>query len=247
MSDHATPPATAPPAPATRPAVRLVGVSRDYQLGDSVVHALRSANLEIGRGEYVSIMGPSGSGKSTMMHLIGCLDTPTAGTIMIDGEDTSELDEYELAAVRNRRIGFVFQQFNLLSRIDVLENVMTPLMYAGIPSRQRRARALEALEAVGLSDRVRHRPTELSGGQRQRTAIARALVTEPALILADEPTGALDQATGEAIMAMLREINDRGTTIVMVTHDPNVAGQSRRIIHLLDGRIVGEDHPEAAL
>jgi putative ABC transport system ATP-binding protein len=183
-------------------------------------------------------MGPSGSGKSTMMHLIGCLDTPTAGRVSIAGEDVSDMEETELAWIRNEHVGFVFQQFNLLNKINVLENVATPLLYAGVGVGERRERAERSLELVGLSDRLRHKPTELSGGQRQRVAIARALVTQPRIVLADEPTGALDQVTGESIMALFDEINRRGTTVIVVTHDPKVAARNRRRISLLDGRIL---------
>jgi putative ABC transport system ATP-binding protein len=227
----------APPLMETPPAVELTSVSRDYQVGDSVVHALRSVDLRIDSGESIAIMGPSGSGKSTMMHLIGCLDTPTDGRIRIAGEDVSDMDEAELAWVRNEQIGFVFQQFNLLNKVNVLENVATPLLYAGVPSGRRKDLAREALDQVGLSDRLRHRPTELSGGQRQRVAIARALVTEPKIILADEPTGALDQKTGESILELFDQINRRGTTVIVVTHDAQVARRSRRLVTLLDGRI----------
>lgn len=213
-------------------------MSRDYQVGDSVVHALRSVDLRIDSGESVAIMGPSGSGKSTMMHLIGCLDTPTDGRIRIAGEDVSDMDEAELAWVRNEQIGFVFQQFNLLNKVNVLENVATPLLYAGVPAGERKELAREAIEQVGLSDRLRHRPTELSGGQRQRVAIARALVTEPRIILADEPTGALDQATGDSILGLFDRINERGTTVIVVTHDRHVAERSRRRVTLLDGRVL---------
>ncbi len=215
--------------------IAAVDIRRDYMLGKTVVQALRGVSLEICRGEFVSVMGPSGSGKSTLMHLIGCLDTPNSGRIYIEGEDVSEMDERELAEVRNCKIGFVFQQFNLLTRINILENVMTPLMYARVPGKERRRRAAEALERVGLADRLKHRPAELSGGQRQRVAIARALVTRPSIILADEPTGALDTNTGKTILDLFQQINEEGKTVIVVTHDPEVGAACRRSIHLRDG------------
>jgi putative ABC transport system ATP-binding protein len=210
-------------------------VKRDYIMGETVVRALRGITLDIERGEFVAIMGPSGSGKSTLMHLIGCLDTPTSGKLYVEGEDVSEMDEQQLAIMRNRKIGFVFQQFNLLTRITVLENVMTPLMYAGISPKERRAQAAEALDRVGLSDRLNHRPAELSGGQRQRVAIARALVMRPSIILADEPTGALDTDTGNLILNLFHGINAEGKTVIVVTHDPEVGAVCRRWINLRDG------------
>jgi putative ABC transport system ATP-binding protein len=215
-------------------------VRREYRLGQTVVHALRGVSLSVRRGEMLAIMGPSGSGKSTLMHLIGCLDTPTEGTIRIAGQDVSQLGESALAAVRNRRVGFVFQQFNLLPRISILENVATPLLYARVPARRRRELAGEALQRVGLADRLAHRPTELSGGQRQRVAIARALVCSPAIILADEPTGNLDTATGQAILDLFARINESGTTVVMVTHDATIGGFCRRVVRLRDGLVEGE-------
>jgi putative ABC transport system ATP-binding protein len=215
--------------------ISAVQLTKEYRMGESTVHALRGVSLQVAAGEMLAIMGPSGSGKSTLMHLIGCLDTPTAGSLSLDGEPVANLGEGELAVIRNRKIGFVFQQFNLLSRISVLENVMTPLMYGGVGWRERGRRAAEALDRVGLSDRLRHRPTELSGGQRQRVAIARALVTHPAIILADEPTGALDTETGRAILDLFAAICAEGKTVIVVTHDPQVGAICGRRVHLRDG------------
>ncbi|MFW5786564.1 MAG: ABC transporter ATP-binding protein [bacterium] len=217
--------------------VEARALSRVYTLGETEVHALRRVDLEIERGDMMAIVGPSGSGKSTLMNIIGCLDSPTSGTIHIDGEDVSSLTESELALIRNERVGFVFQAFNLLPRISILENVMTPLLYAGIPLRKRRRLSQEALASVGLADRVHHRPNQLSGGQRQRAAIARALVTRPSLLLADEPTGALDTETGKEIMALFHEINEAGTTVIIVTHEHEVSRECRRVVHLRDGTI----------
>jgi putative ABC transport system ATP-binding protein len=222
--------------PGTRaPVIFARDVKREYTMGQTVVQALRGVSLQVDREEFVGIMGPSGSGKSTLLHLIGCLDSPTSGSLSVEGQDVSRLSERELAFMRNRRIGFVFQQFNLLARMTVLENVMTPLMYAVVPARERKARAAEALARVELSDRTRHLPSELSGGQQQRVAIARALVNKPSIILADEPTGALDTDTGKTIMGIFQEINRRGTTIIVVTHDVGVGAYCRRHILLRDG------------
>ena len=232
----ASAPIAPPPNPAGRPPVVSVReVTKQYRMGETTVHALRGVSLEVAAAELLAIMGPSGSGKSTLMHLMGCLDTPTSGQLLLDGEAVAGLGEERLAVIRNRKIGFVFQQFNLLARITVLENVMTPLMYGGVGQRERRERAEEALGRVGLSDRLRHRPTELSGGQRQRVAIARALVTRPALILADEPTGALDTDTGRAILELFSAICAEGKTVIVVTHDPQVGGYCGRRVHLRDG------------
>ncbi len=217
--------------------ITVTDVRREYAMGDTVVQALRGVSLEVEEGELLALMGPSGSGKSTLMHLMGCLDSPSSGTIRIEGEDVSRLGEEELARIRNRKIGFVFQQFNLLSRLTVLENVMTPLMYGGVPSGERRRRAAESLERVGLADRLRHRPSQLSGGQRQRVAIARALATRPAIILADEPTGALDSDTGRAILGLFQEIHAEGKTVILVTHDPGIGALCRRRVLLRDGRV----------
>jgi putative ABC transport system ATP-binding protein len=217
--------------------INLESVTRDYMMGKTLVRALRGVNLKIKHGEFVSIMGPSGSGKSTLMHLIGCLDTPTSGKVLIENENVSEMSELELAEIRNQQVGFVFQQFNLLARISILENVMTPLMYAGVPYRERKQRATEVLNRVGLANRLKHKPAELSGGQRQRAAIARALVNQPSIILADEPTGAIDTKTGYKILKLFKEINEQGKTVILVTHDPQVGAYSKRTIKLLDGLI----------
>ncbi len=213
------------------------GLVHDYPVGETAIHALRGLSFSVRPGEMVAIMGPSGSGKSTLMHLIGCLDTPTSGTVHIAGEDVSNLSETELAIVRNRRIGFVFQRFNLIPRISILDNVTTPLLYAGVSPRMREERAAEALEKVGLGARLLHRSVQLSGGQQQRVAIARALVTNPIIILADEPTGNLDTATGKAILELFEVVNAAGTTVIIVTHDAEVSSVCRRVVHLRDGLI----------
>ena len=219
------------------PVIVANNLSKVYKMGNQDVCALCGVSLEIGRGEVVSIMGPSGSGKSTLMNILGCLDLPTSGEYTLDGEEVSLLTDDELADIRNRKVGFVFQSFNLLNRTTALANVELPLRYAGITT-SRRDLALEALEAVGLKERVMHRPTELSGGQQQRVAIARALVNNPAIIMADEPTGNLDSKVGKEIMALLLDLNHKkGTTLIIITHDPSVAAQTQRIIHLRDGLI----------
>jgi len=227
--------------PAAGPLVALGDITKVYQMGRVTVPALQGVSLEIAPGQFVAIMGPSGSGKSTLMNLIGCLDRPSSGTYLLDGQDVSRLDDDELADIRNRRIGFVFQTFNLLSRYTALRNVEMPMIYATVPRAERRRRALRALEQVGLAARVQHTPQELSGGEQQRVAIARALVNEPAILLADEPTGNLDSRSGEEILAVVQDLNARGITIAVVTHDRDVAQHARRILQLRDGRLVRDE------
>ena len=221
--------------------IRLQNVSRRYQMGTETVHALRDVSLEIQRGEYVAIMGPSGSGKSTMMNLIGCLDTATSGRYELNGVGVSDMDDNQLAEIRNREIGFIFQTFNLLPRSDALRNVELPLVYAGIPAKERRQLAHEALTNVGLADRVHHKPNELSGGQRQRVAVARALVNKPSILLADEPTGNLDSKTGTEIMALFEDLARKGNTIIVVTHEEEIARHARRILRIRDGLIASDE------
>ena len=225
----------------TAPLIEVVDLAKDYVLGDTVVHALAGVTLSIDAGEFVAVMGPSGSGKSTFMNLIGCLDRPTRGQYRLAGEDVAHLDADRLAAIRNRRIGFVFQQFNLLPRTSALENVELPLIYAGVPAKERRARDAAKLALVGLADRAGHHPAQLSGGQQQRVAIARALANEPALILADEPTGALDSRTSVEIMALLQHLNRNGITIVLVTHERDIAAYAGRLIAFRDGRVRSDE------
>jgi putative ABC transport system ATP-binding protein len=217
--------------------INIEHIAKIYQVGSEEVHALSDVSLRIDKNEYVAIMGPSGSGKSTLMNMLGCLDTPTSGKYEFKGISVSDMTDNQLAAIRNREIGFVFQTFNLLARSDALHNVELPLIYAGIPSHERKERARGALIDVGLKDRMHHKPNELSGGQRQRVAIARALVTNPAIILADEPTGNLDSKTGEEIMAVMHEIHNKGNTIILVTHEEYIAEHAARIIRLRDGLI----------
>ena len=217
--------------------ISMKNITKAYEMGNQVVHALRGVDLDIAEGEFVAIMGPSGSGKSTLMNMIGCLDVPTGGSYMLNGTDVSTLTDDQQARIRNREIGFVFQQFNLLARTSAIKQVMLPLMYAGFNRRDRMQKAKEALDKVGLGDRIDHRPDELSGGQQQRVAIARALAVSPSIILADEPTGALDTQTGEDILSLFQELNSQGITIIMITHDPEVAEKAKRTIWIRDGLI----------
>jgi putative ABC transport system ATP-binding protein len=237
------------PEPATAKAagkalIQLEGITKTYDSGDNAVQALRGVELQIGGGEFVSIIGPSGSGKSTLMHILGCLDSPSKGRYWLDGEDVAAMSGKALARIRNQKLGFVFQSFNLLPRATIWKNVELPLLYAGIDSDERRARALEALDKVGLKDRAKHRPNQLSGGQRQRVAIARAIVNNPSLILADEPTGNLDQKTGGDIIRLFEELAANNQTIIIVTHDPAIAARTQRRIKIVDGFIVDAEDGE---
>jgi putative ABC transport system ATP-binding protein len=221
--------------------IELRRIEKLYLMGEEEVHALHGVDLGIARNEYVAIMGPSGSGKTTLMNIVGCLDTPTSGQYLLNGTDVSDMDANELADVRNQQIGFVFQTFNLLARATALNNVELPLIYAGLSRRARRQRAEEALARVGLSDRMRHRPAELSGGQRQRVAIARALINNPAILLADEPTGNLDSRTGEEIMAVFAALHQEGNTVILVTHEADIAAHAHRVVRILDGKIASDE------
>ena len=236
--------------PEKRTMIEIENLAKIYRLGEEEVHALDGVSLTIEKGEMVSIMGPSGSGKSTLMAILGCLDVATTGTYRLEGQSVEDLSDNQLADVRSRKIGFVFQQFNLLARTSALENVLLPLTYSGVHGRKRREKAEEALRRVGLADRMRHRPNELSGGQQQRVAIARALVNDPAIILADEPTGALDSKTGSEIIGLFQQLHrDLGQTVIYVTHDPFIARHTERVIRLADGKIVGDEkieHPIVA-
>jgi putative ABC transport system ATP-binding protein len=224
--------------------IELRDLSREYQVGDQTVRALQHVSLTIPKGDYLAIMGPSGSGKSTLLHLLGCLDHPTSGSYLLDGEDVGSLPEGDLAEVRSRKIGFVFQFFHLVPRLTAAANVELPLTLAGMRPSERRRRVAAALQAVGLSDRADHRPDQLSGGQRQRVAIARATVTSPSILLADEPTGNLDRASGREIIELIETMNRGGLTLVVVTHDPEIGGRARRIVRLVDGRVVSDGPPD---
>ena len=228
------------------PVIRFRNVYRTYEMGDQVLHALDDVDLDISRNEYVAIVGASGSGKSTMMNIIGCLDRVTQGDYLLEGTSVGDMNENELARIRNREIGFIFQSFNLLSRASALKNVMQPLVYRGIPRAERKEQAADALERVGLGDRLNSRPNQLSGGQRQRVAIARALIGKPAILLADEPTGNLDSQTSREIMALIDQVHDTGQTVIMVTHEPDIAAHCQRIIHLADGKIDSDERQESA-
>jgi putative ABC transport system ATP-binding protein len=221
--------------------IDIENITKDYVMGEEIVRALRGVTLQIRRNEYLAVMGPSGSGKSTLMNMLGCLDTPTSGRYEFNGRNVADMDDDELAAIRNREIGFVFQTFNLLPRATSLRNVELPLIYAGMDRESREERATEALTDVGLGDRIQHKPNELSGGQRQRVAIARALVNNPSIILADEPTGNLDSKTGEEIMVLLEDLYHRGNTIILVTHERDIAAHARRTIHLRDGIVESDE------
>jgi len=227
------------------PVISLTRVTKVYETGSLAVHALRGVSLTIGRGDYVTIMGSSGSGKTTLMNIVGCLDLPTGGRYLLDGVDVRRLDDERLAAVRNRKIGFVFQSFNLIPRTSALQNVELPLIYAGVRGSERRERAVRAMTAVGLGDRMHHLPNELSGGQQQRAAIARAIVTNPAIILADEPTGNLDSVSAQDVLAVFDRVNAEGRTVVLITHEPDVANHAKRVVQIRDGQVV-EDFRRAA-
>ena len=224
-----------------QPVIKVEDLWKIYQLGEVQVEALRGVSFEIEEGEFVAIMGPSGSGKSTLMNILGCLDRPTRGRYFLDGQEVSQLNENQLAQIRNKKIGFIFQSFNLLPRLTALQNVELPLIYAGIPSQKRKEQAIKSLEAVGLGDRIHHYPNQLSGGQLHRVAIARALVNDPSIILADEPTGNLDTRSSEEIMHILQELNQEGKTIVLVTHERDIASHTHRILHFRDGQLVDNE------
>ena len=218
----------------------MKNINKFYQMGDEQAHILKDVNLSVKKGEYLSVLGPSGSGKSTLMNIIGCLDVPSSGNYVLHGREIEELTEIELAQIRSREIGFIFQNSQLLSRLTAQKNVELPLIYSGVPPKERKRRASEMLDRVGLSDRKGHLPNQLSGGQQQRVAIARALVGNPSILLADEPTGALDQKTGRQVMSLFQELNAEGRTIIMITHDMNIAAYARRVVHIIDGELTEE-------
>lgn len=224
--------------------LKMTDLVKVYYLGGEELIALNKVNFTVNKGEFVSVLGPSGSGKSTLMNIIGCLDTPTSGSYILAGEKVANLSQKELARIRNREIGFIFQSFQLLPRLSALQNVELPLVYAGVPAKERRRRSIAILDRVGLGDKLPNLPTQLSGGQQQRVAIARSVVTEPSILLADEPTGALDQKTGAQIMELFQELNNEGRTIVMITHDENIANHGNRVVNIVDGKMFegGEDH-----
>jgi putative ABC transport system ATP-binding protein len=231
---------------ARRPVIEIDAVERVYRVGEDVeVRALAGVSLRIGRGEFVAIMGSSGSGKSTLMHILGCLDAPTAGRYLLDGVDVRDIPEDDLADLRNRKIGFVFQSFNLVARTTALANVELPLAYAGLGRRERRSRAIAALAAVGMEDRLHHQPSELSGGQQQRVAVARAIVTDPSIVLADEPTGNLDSHSTDEILGIFSRLNAEGRTVILITHEDDVAARARRVVRLSDGRVLSDEHTGA--
>ena len=217
--------------------IKITNMYKVYRMGENVVNALNNVSLHIAKHEFVAIIGPSGSGKSTLMNMLGCLDTPTSGTYVLDGKEVSELSDDQLAEIRNKKIGFIFQGFNLIQKLNAIENVELPLVYQGVGSKERHRRSVQALEAVGLGDRIHHKPNELSGGQQQRVAIARALVNDPPIILADEPTGNLDSKSGQEVMHTLKELHRNGNTIILITHDTNIAAMAERVIRIQDGEI----------
>lgn len=220
-----------------KPIIQIKDLMKTYQLGGETVHALNKVSIEIEQGEFLAIVGPSGSGKSTLMNMLGCLDRPQSGTYLLDGKDISKMNDNQLATIRNKKIGFIFQNFNLLTKLTALENVELPLLYSGVPTKERRERALESLEKVGLKERAGHLPTQLSGGQQQRVAIARALVGNPSILLADEPTGALDSKTSKEILLIMQELNELGHTIILITHDLVIAKQAKRMVSIQDGQL----------
>ncbi|WP_307290865.1 ABC transporter ATP-binding protein [Bacillus sp. SORGH_AS_0510] len=220
-----------------KPIIQIKGLMKTYQLGGETVHALNKVSIDIEQGEFLAIIGPSGSGKSTLMNMLGCLDRPQSGTYLLDGRDISKMNDNQLATIRNKKIGFIFQNFNLLTKLTALENVELPLLYSGVPTKERRERALESLEKVGLKERAGHLPTQLSGGQQQRVAIARALVGNPSILLADEPTGALDSKTSKEILLIMQELNETGHTIILITHDLAIAKQAKRMVSIQDGQL----------